>query len=338
MLDAPCWATKLAEVTADSTPATLSVISRTNPRCFSHRLPPDRPHTVSTARRASSVTRRDSQGPDRLAKGLLRSDSDTSDCESRPPADSCAWHSRIDLLLSTPLTESQMVAKTKKQGPDLHRTDEDGRKGSAVYTPLALALYDLVVLGFSNSFVWHCSSRVILDFYNEHISDRHLDIGVGTGYFLDRCRFPSAVPKIALFDLNPNSLAKTAERLRRYNPSCHMGNVLQSIDIGFSGFDSIALNYLLHCLPGNLNSKSIVFEHVKPLLNNGGVVFGSTILGKDVRRSFLAEKLMKTYNAKGVFSNLSDRQQDLEAGLKAHFDEYTIRIEGCVVLFSARKQ
>jgi hypothetical protein len=98
--------------------------------------------------------------------------------------------------------------------------------------------------------------------------------------FLDRCRFPSTAPKIALFDLNPHSLAKSAKRLRRYNPSCYMGNALQRIDIGMSGFDSISLNYLLHCLPGNLASKSIVFENVNPLLRDGGLIFGSTILGE----------------------------------------------------------
>jgi len=104
-------------------------------------------------------------------------------------------------------------------------------------------------------------------FYNQHISDKHLDIGVGTGYFLNRRRFPSTTLKIVFFDLNPHSLAKSAKRLRRYNPSCYMGNALQRIDIGMSGLDSISLNYLLHCLPGNLASKSIVFEHVKPLLS-----------------------------------------------------------------------
>ena len=114
-----------------------------------------------------------------------------------------------------------------------------------------MAFYDLVVLEFSNSILWQCASHVLLDFYNQPISDKHLDIGVGTGYFLDRCRFPSTAPKIALFDLNPHSLA-SAKRLRRYNPSCYKGNALQRIDIGMSGFDSISLNYLLHCLPGNL--------------------------------------------------------------------------------------
>lgn len=220
---------------------------------------------------------------------------------------------------------------------NINGPDGATRQGAAAYTPLTLALYDLAVLQFSNSFVWQCSSQVLLDFYNQHISDKHLDIGVGTGYFLNKCRFPSPTPEIALFDLNPHSLAKSAKRLRRYNPSCHMGNVLQPIDIGMSGFNSISLNYLLHCLPGTLASKSIVFENVKPLLTDGGVIFGSTILGEGVRHNPLAKQLMKIYNAKGIFSNLSDRQSDLEAGLKAHFAEHTIHIQGCVALFSTRK-
>jgi SAM-dependent methyltransferase len=223
-------------------------------------------------------------------------------------------------------------------GVNIDEIDRDARKGAAVYTPLTLALYDLAVLRFSNSFVWQCSSHVLLDFYNQNISEKHLDIGVGTGYFLDKCRFPSTAPKIALFDLNLHSLAKSAKRLRRYNPSCFLGNALQRIDIGMSDFDSISLNYLLHCLPGNLAGKSIVFEHLKPLLKDGGVIFGSTILGEGVRHNALAKQLMKIYNAKGLFSNLSDRLSDLEAGLKAHFDEHTIQIAGCVALFSARKR
>jgi hypothetical protein len=77
--------------------------------------------------------------------------------------------------------------------------------------------------------------------------------------------------------------------------------------------------------------------HVKPLLRGGGVIFGSTILGEGVRHNPLAKQLMKIYNTKGIFSNLSDRQSDLEAGLKAHFHEYTIHSAGCVALFSARK-
>ena len=238
---------------------------------------------------------------------------------------------------ATPLKTFKMAVKTSVQEKEALRGDKDVAKGAAIYTPFTLAFYDWVVLFFSNSFVWQCPSRVISDFYNEHISDRHLDVGVGTGYFLDRCQFPSPAPTIALFDLNPHSLATTARRLRRYAPSCHVGNVFQPIDIGLSGFDSIGLNYLLHCLPGNLANKSVIFEYLKPLLNDGGVLFGSTILGSDVPCTLLARKLMQAYNARGIFSNLADCQRDLEAGLKAHFAEHTVRLEGCVALFSARK-
>ena len=43
-------------------------------------------------------------------------------------------------------------------------------------------------------------------------------------------------------------------------------------------------------------------------------MFGSTILGEGVRHNPLAKQLMKIYNAKGIFSNLSDRQSDLRQG------------------------
>jgi len=231
-----------------------------------------------------------------------------------------------------------MTGKEERPGPGVPPTDDEAFKGSAVYTPWTLAFYDLVVLGISNSVVWKCPSRSILNLYNEHVSDRHLDVGVGTGYFLDRCRFPSSSPTIALFDLNRNSLATTARRLRRYAPICHRGNVLQPIDVGKSAFGSIGLNYLLHCLPGTLQTKSVVFAHLKPLMQDHGVLFGSTILGKDVPRSALARRLMNAYNAKGIFSNLADCPGELEAGLKEHFDDYKIRMIGCVALFSARKR
>ena len=126
----------------------------------------------------------------------------------------------------------------------LRHVDGDVARGASVYTPATLASYDWFVLGFSNSWAWRCPSSQILDLYNQHVSARHLDIGVGTGYFLDRCRFPSAAPTIALLDLNKNCLATTARRLQRYAPSCHVGNVLQSIEIGMAHFDSIGLNSL----------------------------------------------------------------------------------------------
>jgi hypothetical protein len=214
-------------------------------------------------------------------------------------------------------------------------TDEAVQRGVAVYSRPVLAIYDVFVLGFTNTFVWKCRSPYILQFYNQNVSDKHLDVGVGSGYFLDQCKFPSPTPQIALMDLNENSLQKTAKRLRRYAPRSYRRNVLEPVEIGDSGFGSVGLNYLLHCLPGNMISKRAIFENLKPLLCRGGVIFGTTILGVDVRRNWLAGVYMKTFNSARVFSNYEDRREDLERGLGETFDRYEVTTRGCIAFFRA---
>ena len=217
-----------------------------------------------------------------------------------------------------------------------HATTDAVEAGAAIYSKTLLSIYDLYVLGFSNKFVWRCPSRLILDFYNEHISGKHLDVGVGTGYFLAKCEFPTHKPTIALADLNANSLQATANRLQRYNPTLHIANVLEPLCIEPADFDSIALGYLLHCLPGNILGKQAVFRNLKPLLNDNGVIFGTTVLGKGVKRNFLAKTLMRAYNSKGIFGNSDDNAADLEQVLKDNFRDYSFRVVGCVAFFVGR--
>jgi hypothetical protein len=61
-------------------------------------------------------------------------------------------------------------------------------RGQAVYTARTLRAYDAVVVKASNSLVWRCPARRILAQYDSHVSAAHLDVGPGTGYYLDRCR------------------------------------------------------------------------------------------------------------------------------------------------------
>ena len=95
--------------------------------------------------------------------------------------------------------------------PDVRRRDADPGSavtpeqvvaGQAVYSRRALHLYDPIVLGLSNRLIWKCPTPRLLTHYERHVTANHLDVGVGTGYFLDRCRFPSTTPRIALLDLN----------------------------------------------------------------------------------------------------------------------------------------
>ena len=207
-------------------------------------------------------------------------------------------------------------------------------RGSRSYTKLVLAAYDRFVLGFSNTWVWHCPTPVLLQHYAAHVSGRHLDIGVGTGFFLDHCPFPTATPAITLLDLNPNSLQVTRTRIARYRPAACLANVLAPPPLAAAQFDSIGINYVLHCLPGTMESKGTVFRALKPLLSEGGVLFGATLLGRGVPRSPLARGFLRTYNALGTFSNTQDDAEQLRAILDATFRSSTLEIVGCAALFA----
>jgi len=218
----------------------------------------------------------------------------------------------------------------------MNATAEQVDAGQAVYSKRTLAIYDLAVLGISNSYIWKCPSRQIEAHYNQHITANHLDVGVGTGYFLDRCKFPTATPRVALMDLNPNSLEFTSNRISRYNPKVFRRNVLEPIDTDGERFDSIGINFLLHCLPGSMDSKSVAFDYLKALLNPNGVIFGATLLQGGVNRSWAAKRLMNVYNKKGIFSNEQDSVEALTRALKQRFKDVAVEVVGCTAMFSGR--
>jgi len=216
-------------------------------------------------------------------------------------------------------------------------TKAEVEAGQAIYNKTTLFGYDFV-LGISNSYIWKCPSSLMETHYNANVSSNHLDVGVGTGYYLDRCRFPANKPRVALMDMNVNSLAYTSERLKRYQPETYQQNVLEKIETSIKPFDSIGLNYLLHCVPGAITEKAIIFDHLKKLMNPGARIFGSTILQGGVERSWLAQRLMAFYNKKGIFSNTKDSLSDLKNVLSQRFVNVKVDVVGCVALFSGQVQ
>jgi len=215
-------------------------------------------------------------------------------------------------------------------------TGEQVEAGHRVYGKRTLAVYDLVVLGISNRFVWRCPTRRLLDHYNEHVSANHLDVGVGTGFFLDRCEFPSASPRVALMDLNPDALEFASRRIARYTPETYRRNVLEPIDLDGAKFDSVGINYLLHCLPGSIESKSVAIDHLTALMNPNAVLFGSTLLQGGVRRNWFARRLMAAYNKRGIFSNQRDDLDALRRALGTRLRDVSVEVVGCAALFAGR--
>ncbi|WP_067542465.1 class I SAM-dependent methyltransferase [Nocardia crassostreae] len=211
----------------------------------------------------------------------------------------------------------------------------DARPGQAVYSRRILAVYDLGVLRLSYPLAWGCPSKHLVAHYNRNVGVNHLDIGVGTGFFLDRCRFPQP-PTITLVDMNANSLAVTDERLRRYRVSTLQANILDPLLLPPESFDSIGINCLLHCLPGTFDQKTTALANVRKLVRPGGVVFGSTVLVKGVHHNPLGRYLVNSWNRRGIWSNRHDDHPGPQRALGSHFTHVEIEMRGRSALFTAR--
>jgi 2-polyprenyl-3-methyl-5-hydroxy-6-metoxy-1,4-benzoquinol methylase len=138
-------------------------------------------------------------------------------------------------------------------------------------------------------------------------------------------------------DINSDRLAAAQKRLKRYHPQIYKQNILEPIYLDVHRFDSIGLSHVLHCLPGTMETKDIVFKNILPLLNPGGIVFGTTFLYQGIKRNLLADNTFWLANRLGFISNKQDSPEGLARSLKKYFTESHIDLCGCEALFWARK-
>lgn len=219
-----------------------------------------------------------------------------------------------------------------------NRQNHNTRAGAAIYSPLLLKVYDDLVLGLSNRYAWQCSTRsILLPFFQQYLSANHLDVGVGSGYFLAHCAFGQN-QKLTLLDLNRNSLAAASAPIAHLQPLLIQEDILNpSGALGQQKFDSISVFYLLHCLPGSMEEKaSAVFGLLQQHLTVGGTLYGATILGDQSGHNWPGRQLMRLYNKQGIFGNRYDTLSALESALSSHFDKVRVQQQGKVALFSAK--
>lgn len=211
---------------------------------------------------------------------------------------------------------------------------DDARRGAAVYSRPVLALYDLLVVRLSNDLAWRCPRGRMLDLYNAGAGRRHLDAGPGTGWYLANADLPDGVD-VTLLDLNPNSLASAGSRIAHLGPRTVTANILDPLPSGTGPFDSVAANYLFHCVSGTWTEKGVAFGHLADALAPEGVLFGGTILGQGVTHNAIGRRLMSVYNARGIFHNADDDAAGLEEALRRHFTRVEVDVVGVVALFRA---
>ena len=215
--------------------------------------------------------------------------------------------------------------------------EESVQDGQAVYNKRVLIVYDLVVTHYSNRFIWRCPASHIKQWYKQYIGQKHLDIGVGSGYYLQRCT--QKVQELHLMDLNQTALQYAKNRSQHGNCATTQHNIFEPLPATCNGYDSVAINYLLHCIPGTFaNEKAKAISNAVATLKKGGRLFGATIINADEQSSGLAHKLMQIYNKKAIFHNQNDTQEQLHQALKQQLKQVQVQRIGSVILFSGQKQ
>ncbi|NNH72473.1 class I SAM-dependent methyltransferase [Nocardia uniformis] len=214
---------------------------------------------------------------------------------------------------------------------------KDALRAAKPYTPTFLALYDPWVIRLSNRSAWRCPAEIMLAAYNKHLGHRHLEVGPGSGWYLVNAQRP-AESLITLMDLNPAPLSHTRKRL--HSKGCQVrtvtGNVLDPVpDSAGTGFDSIGLNFVMHCVPGSFAQKGVAFTHLARVLADDGTLFGATILNQRPRTLF-GRALSATYTRAGAFNNADDNCTGLESTLRAAFAYVELTDVGDVTMFTTR--
>lgn len=210
-------------------------------------------------------------------------------------------------------------------------TDNQILKGSAVYTPEWLTRYDEEVLDRVSRTVWLCNPELTQAEYERHLGEQHLDLGPGTGFFLDNC---SRTNELGLVDLNSDVLAQCRRRLARFAPTLWQRDILSPFEVDGTRFDSAGMSFLLHCLPGGMKHKARALDHARAHVRPGGTIFGSTVLDEGVKHSSQALALLRELNGTGTFSNRGDSLAALESELSFRTSEYSLSVHGSVALFA----
>ena len=211
--------------------------------------------------------------------------------------------------------------------------DDPAYKGQREYNRLLLSAYDPLVLGPIARFVWRCPTTRLLERYRKHIRDWHLDVGPGTGYFLERSGLPDG-SSVTILDPNPNVLRHVSRRLRQLDVTAVEADVLKPLPVS-GPFDSAALHLVIHCLPGPLARKARAVANVAAVLAPSGVLFGASVLGTSGDHTWAARRMLGAFNRQGGFDNLADTEAGLVEILQASFERVEIETIGSIAIFVA---
>ena len=206
-----------------------------------------------------------------------------------------------------------------------------------------LNIYDLLVNKINCKYVWKCDQRYIIDNYEKNIKNNHLEIGPGTGYFLKNIKNIKNIKttkttqniNLALLDINDDTLKFSAKNLQNSfnNIKCFNTNIFEKKPVTIlPKINSVGINYVLHCVPGNLE------DNIQSLINNIGQsninYFGASVVSNKELSTFVAKIELYFLNKFGIFNNKNDNYLNLVKYFEKNNIKYEIKIKGNVVIFN----
>ena len=190
-------------------------------------------------------------------------------------------------------------------------------------------------LGPIARFVWRCPTPNLLASYRAGIREPHLDIGPGTGYFIDHSGIQDGA-RVTIVDPNPNVLRHAAGRLRRLDVTAVEADALKPLPVA-GPYASAALNLVLHCLPGPIERKATAVANVASVLARDGVLFGASVLGESGPHTWVGRRVLHSFNRRGAFDNLADTADSIRSILDASFEEVELGSVGSIAIFTASR-
>jgi SAM-dependent methyltransferase len=206
-------------------------------------------------------------------------------------------------------------------------------RGQADYNGFLLRLYDPLVLGPISRYVWRAPAELGVAMYRKHIRPNHLDVGPGTGYFIDHAGLPAG-SQVTILDPNPNVLRHVACKLRNLEVTAVEADVLKPLPVA-GPFASAGFNAVLHCLPGPLDRKAVAIANIARVLTPEATLFGATVLGRAARHTRAGRAMLAAFNRRGVFDNLDDTEDGIAEILRRAFGAVTIETVGGLAMFTA---
>lgn len=142
--------------------------------------------------------------------------------------------------------------------------------------------------------------------------------------------------RVTLLDPNPNMLHHASRRLASLNVTTVEADVLKPLPVE-GPIDSVALNYVLHCLPGPQSRKAAGIRNVAAVLAPESVLFGGTVPGSPAEHTLAARAILWAFNRQGGFDNLADTEEGLRQVPKESFQTVEIDVVGSVAHFTATR-